>query len=84
MKTKKDTIPPQHLEDWEKELREDAHKALSASKKGGARLGAGRKSKRYVKTALNLTPDARANLEKLAGEGTLSDAANKLLLEHRG
>jgi len=75
----KKKLPNQKLEEWEKELREDAHLSLE-KKRGGARAGAGRKSKEYVKTVVNLRPEARQKLEALAAGGTLSDAANKLLL----
>ena len=72
------TIPNQKLEDWEKDLQQDAHLALKL-KHGGARKGAGRKPKDYIKTVVNLSPAARRKLEEIAGTGTLSDAANKVL-----
>ena len=75
----KQELPKQRLESWEKELREDAHLALE-KKRGGARVGAGRKSKEYVKTVVNLHPDARKKLVELAAGGSLSVAANRLLL----
>lgn len=76
----KKKIPAQKLEPWEKELQQEAHRALDWKiRHGGARAGAGRKPKDYVKTVLNLSPQARKKLEKLAGEGSLSEAANKVL-----
>lgn len=73
------TLPDQKLEEWEEELRQDAHASLK-KKRGGARAGAGRKGKNYVKTVVNLRPEARSRLEALAAGGSLSDAVNKLLL----
>lgn len=61
------------------ELKKDAHASLK-KKRGGARAGAGRKGKDYIKTVVNLRPEARRRLEALAAGGSLSDAANKLLL----
>mgnify|MGYP005872342737 CR=1 FL=1 len=72
-------IPNQNLESWEKKLAADAHASLEI-RRGGARAGAGRKGKDYVKTVVNLRPEARQKLETLAAGGTLSEAANKLLL----
>jgi len=75
----KKEIPNQNLEKWEQTLRADAHLSID-TKRGGARAGAGRKAKDYVKTVVNLRPEAREKLEALAAGGTLSEAANKLLL----
>jgi hypothetical protein len=75
----KKELPNQNLEKWEEEMRKDAHLSLE-KKRGGLRAGAGRKPKNYVKTVVNLRPEAREKLEKLAAGGTLSEAANKLLL----
>lgn len=75
----KKELPNQNLEECEMELKKDAHASLK-KKRGGARAGAGRKGKDYIKTVVNLRPEARRRLEALAAGGSLSDAANKLLL----
>jgi len=51
-------------------------------RRGGARKGAGRPKKDYIKTNLLLSPEARQRLEELSQEtGSLSAAANQLLVE---
>ncbi len=61
------------------ELEQAAENALA--ERGGARPGAGRPPKDYIKTNLLLSPAARKKLEKLKKEtGSLSEAANVLIL----
>ncbi len=58
---------------------------LRERRRGGARPGAGRKPKAYVATMLNLTPEARATLERLAATeaGGMSAVVNRLLTTAR-
>lgn len=51
--------------------------------RGGVRAGAGRKKKHFIPTSLNLTPEARAILEKKAtGSTSMSQVVSQLLLEN--
>lgn len=58
-----------------------AARAALASMRGGKRPGSGRKPRSYIKTALLLSPAARARLESLAKtSGSLSAAAEKAIM----